>query len=255
MISLPLVGYVLTAAIRDRLVLALLLLIAVSTSLSVFLGTTAIGEKALFAMVFAAGGLRFAGVIGLVLFVVFHIRRSFESRDVDYLLTRPISRPAFLLSHALAFSLMAILVAACVCAAVFMIAPHKVGDGHLLWAFSIVVEFIIMANAALFFAMVLPGAAACALAVFALYALSRIIGELLGIAGQGYDIPGYQIMAYAMNGISLVVPRLDLMGQTSWLVYGDVAGQTSYWTVLAQGIVYPFLLVGAALVDLVRRQF
>ena len=45
-----LVGYILTAAIRDRLFLSLMLLVVVGVCLSVFLGSSAITEKDQFSL-------------------------------------------------------------------------------------------------------------------------------------------------------------------------------------------------------------
>ena len=45
MISGPLVRYVLTAALRDKLILTMALLIALGAALAVFLGSSAITEK------------------------------------------------------------------------------------------------------------------------------------------------------------------------------------------------------------------
>ena len=89
--SLPLIVYVLRAAVRDRLVVAMLVLLAMAVSLSIFFGSSAINEQKQFAAVFSAGSIRILNVFGLCLFVVFFIRRSFESRDIDFILTLPVS--------------------------------------------------------------------------------------------------------------------------------------------------------------------
>ncbi|HBR68524.1 MAG TPA: hypothetical protein DEA55_04015, partial [Rhodospirillaceae bacterium] len=68
---------VLTAAVRDKLVISLLVLLALGASMAVFMGSSAVIEQDRFAVVFASGGLRLASVLGLVLFVVFFVRRSF----------------------------------------------------------------------------------------------------------------------------------------------------------------------------------
>jgi hypothetical protein len=254
-ISLPLVRYVLMAALRDRLLLSLILLALVGAALSIFLGSSALIEYEQFGMVFAAGGLRFAGVAGLVLFIAFHMRRSFDSKDVEFLLSRPIGRNAFIFSHAFAFSILAGVVAAAVSLAVMAVNPGGIGTGHFLWIFSIVIEFIIMANAALFFSMVVTSAAGSALAVFGLYVLARLMGQLIGIASIGLGGFALPFLQSTMNIIAMVVPRLDLMGQTSWLVYPDSAGDVGFGFMLVQGVLYSALLICAALVDLRRRQF
>lgn len=252
--SWTLIKYVIKAAIRDRLVIALLALIGVSASLSVFMGSAAVSESDQFAAVFAAGSLRFAGVVGLVLFAVFHIRRSFDTKDVEYLLSRPISRVTFLFSHAAAFSLLALVMALVVSAAVALISFHNFGTGHFLWSFSLIAEFIIMINIALFFAMVLPGAASGALAVFGFYVLARLMGQLLGIVDTGLDMSGFAFLSIIFQGISMIIPRLDLMAQTSWLIY-EPDGSVGYFFIAGQCVIYTSLILIAALVDLVRRQF
>lgn len=253
-VSLPLVGYVLMAAVRDRLVLSLVALILVGAALSLFLGSAAIIEDDQFSLVFAAGGLRFAGVLGMTLFVVFHMRRSFDSKDVEFLLSRPIGRAAFILSHSAAFSLLAMGMALAIGMALMLVAPRVVGVGHLLWTFSLVFELIVVVNAALFFSMVLTSAAAGALSVFGLYVLARLMGQLLGIAETGGNLFGIP-MSGIMQMISMVVPRLDLLAQTSWLIYPTAERMVGYGFVAVQGVLYTVLLVVAALIDLRRRQF
>jgi len=56
-----------------------------------------------------------------------------------------------------------------------------------------------------------------------------------------------------MNMVSTLTPRLDLMGQTSWLVYG--VDNINLTFVLAQGAIFLFLILVIALIDLVVRQF
>jgi hypothetical protein len=204
-------------------------------------------------VVFTAGALRMAGVLGLVLFVVFHVRRSFENKDVEYILSRPISRVSFILSHAAAFCFLAILTGLVIAFVVMGQMPHGLYGRIPIWAVSIIAEFVIMVNVALFFSMVLSSATTGVLASLALYMLARLMGELLGIADHEMDSHMLKILGVVMQGISLIVPRLDLMGQTSWLIYGDAG--IGYGFILAQTAVYSGLVLSAAIVDLVRRQF
>ena len=107
---LTLIQYVLKAAIRDRMVVAMIAAMILGCSLSVFLGSSAVTEQDQFSLAFASAGLRFTGMIGIVLFIVFFIRRSIDSRDLEFLLSRPVGRIQFLLSYAAAFSLIALIV-------------------------------------------------------------------------------------------------------------------------------------------------
>lgn len=254
MISSSLIRYVLLAARRDKLVLSLLLLMILGSCLSVFLGSAAITEAGLFAIVFTAGSLRALSVVGLVLFVVFYVRRSFDARDVDFLLSRPISRTAYIFSHVIAFSLLAIVTALFALLALYAVGPKSFGMGHLLWGYSLMAELMIMVNVAFFFAMVLPSASTSALATLGFYTLGRIIGQVLGTLAAGAAVTDNVLVHYAMRIIALFMPRLDLLGQTSWLIYGP-EGAVGYGFITIQALGFTLLLAMASLYDLTRRQF
>lgn len=273
MISKHLVKYVLTAALRDRLVMTLALMILLSAAVAIFMGSAAINEQDSFALVFGAGALRFLGVTGIALFCCFYIRRSFENREVEFLLSRPVSRLSFLFSHAAAFSILSFLIALAVVLAVSVIGrPDAIGLA--VWGASLAVEFALVSVTALFFSMVLSSASGAALSVLGFYALTRMMGTLLGIV----DLPPanwlFAILGSAMQLISIVIPRLDLMTQTTWLVYGvkgtggiaflqdtgDYAYQVMEHMGLAgfigmQGLIFIALLLTAAAYDFMRKQF
>ena len=253
--SLPLIKYVLKAALRDKLIAALVTVMIVGASLSVFTGSAAVTEKDYFSLVFAGGSLRLVGCLGLVLFVVFFIRRSFDTRDIEYLLSRPLGRVKFLLSYAASFSLLAIFTGLVQGISLYIIAPHMFGSGHALWIASIVVENILMVNVALFFSMVISSAATASMAAFGFYILARMMGEVLGIIDQGdHLVHSFPILKNVMEVISVLMPRLDLLGQTSWLVYG-AGDDIGFGFIFLQGAVFTVLIILASLIDLVRRQF
>jgi hypothetical protein len=252
--SAVLTRYVLRAAIRDKILIALVIAMLVGTSFAIFMGTSAIVEKGPFAGVFAGGGLRLAGVAGLVLFAVFHVRRSFESKDVEFLLSRPITRTQFLLSFAGAFSLLALATTGVQAICMAMIVPDMLAPGTLMWIASIAVENIIMVNIALFFALIISSAAPCAMACFGFYLLARLMGQLLGIADMGTDAPHGVFLIKVLEIISSVTPRLDLMGQTTWLIYGPDAG-IGYGFLVLQAVIFTGLVLIAARIDLSRRTF
>ena len=273
MISKPLVKYVLTAALRDKLIMTLVLMIAMGGAISMFLGAATITEKESFALVFGASGLRFLGVLGIVMFCCFYIRRAFETKEVEFLLSRPISRVGFLVSHGVAFIVLALCVAAVVCGVVFFLGKPVVA-GFELWSASIAIEYAIMAVAALFFSLVLASAAGSALATLGLYVLARMIGTVLGIAYQAPENFVYAFLNNVIEVISIFIPRLDLMGQTTWLVYGvNGSGGFGFTTeagayahimierlgllgfISVQGVIFMALLLAAALFDFLRREF
>ncbi|MGQ0527195.1 MAG: hypothetical protein ACT4OY_04085 [Alphaproteobacteria bacterium] len=253
--SWQIVLYVLKAALRDRIIVALALFFILIVNLAMFTGSAAVIESRDFAVVFAAAGSRLAGLAGLILFVCFFIRRSFESGDMELMLTRPISRGALILSYGLAFFILAALTAFTEGLAIYSLLPSRFDEAHLLWALSIGVENIIMVMASFFFAMVLSSAPLCVLASFAFYVLGRMMGQFLGIAQSGEAFFAQTILEYSMKAVSLVVPRFDLLGQTGWLVYGVEQQGPGFSFVLLQGALFILLLFFAVFIDLRRRQF
>lgn len=273
MISATLVKYILTAARRDRLMITLALMILMGASVAIFMGSAAVTERSYFALVLGSGGLRFLGVMGVVLFCCFYVRRSFDSKEVEFLLSRPISRASFLVSHAVAFSILAALIAAAITLVVYFLGRPDM-TGLLVWGASLMAELSIMAVASLFFSMVLSSASGSALATLGLYALARMVGTLLGILSAAPLNWFFAVIGSVMKLISVVTPRLDMMGQTSWLIYGvDVsasmrflrdASAYSHWMaehiglvgfIGLQGILFAVLLLAASAYDFMRRQF
>lgn len=249
--SPSLIAYVWSAAIRDKLIISMLVLIILSASMSFFMASAAMTEQNQFTAVYMAGSLRILSILGLVLFTVFFIRRSFEAKEIEFLLSRPISRVSFILSHALALSLIAIVISlACACV-LFFSSLGVNHEGFLLWVLSVCVEAIIMVNVSLFFAMFFTSSVSAVLGVMAFYVLGRMIGQVLGILDARTQFEGLEI---TMKGISALTPRLDLMGQTSWLIYG-VDNYTDITMAFVQISAFIFLVICAALIDLVLRQF
>ncbi len=253
-ISWSLVKYTLKAALRDKLLHALIVMLLAGASLAIFMGSAVFIEKDQFSLVFAAGALRFASILGLVLFVVFHVRRSFDLKDIEFLLSRPIGRIQLLISFSMAFSILSVVLGLAVGAVIYALSPHLISMGHVHWVVSLLVENIIMVNAALFFAMVLSSAASAAMISCGLYVLGRLMGQILGVIDAGAGALSVSFLSWIMEAISIVTPRLDLMGQTSWLIYG--AGDTaSFISLMLYGLIFSGVLLCAALVDLARRQF
>ncbi len=251
--SIPLVKYVFLAAIRDRLILSMLITFFVGSSLAVFLGSSAVIERDYFSLIFTAAGLRFVSVFGLVLFVVFFVRRSFESKDIEFLLSRPVSRLSIIFSYSLSFSILAVFMSSAVGGAIYAVSPHLFGQGHILWIASIMVESIIMVNIALFFSMYISSAASASITIFAVYVLARLMGQLLGITDSPL-VESDGIYAMAMQLVSVITPRLDLLGQSSWLIYG-MESKISFLIISIQCVVFLLLVLMAASLDFIRRQF
>lgn len=251
-----LVRYVLIAAVRDRMLWGVVAVSVLGACLSIFSGSVAIIEQDQFVIAYLGGGLRILSLIGLVLFVVFYTRRSFDSRDVEFLLTRPVSRTGFVLAHVVAFSLLSVAVGVLLSAIVLVFSwSAGMTGGAAMWAFGVTMEYILVANTAFFFSMVLSSPVTAGLGTLGFYVLARMMGNLLAIADLSSSQSSlFHGLDYLMKIVAVIVPRLDLMAQTSWLIYGG-ASWSDWGFVLLQGGVFLVLIASATVIDLKRRQF
>lgn len=251
--SIPLIKYVLMAALRDKLIISMLICLAVGSSLSIFLGSAAVIEKDFFTLVFAASGLRLISVFALVLFVVFFVRRSFDSKDIEFLLSRPLGRVKIIFSYATAFILLAIVVSCSVVVTLATIMPHLFNIDFIYWGITLAVEAIVMVNIAFFFSMYISSAASASMISIACYVLGRMMGQILGIIDSPL-VDSSGLFSMALQLVSVITPRLDLLGQSSWLLYG-VEDMTVVYFSLVQCVVFSLLILCATSLDFVRRQF
>ncbi len=257
--SSALVLYTLKAALRDKLVRVVLVLFVLIAALSLFMGGTAVLEQKSFSLVFAASSIRLAAVLGAILFVSFYIQRSYASKDIDFLLSRPISRGAFVASQGLAFLIISVLMGVAAFLTIFALSGGQLTMGLCYWAIGLMVEIALIANVAMFFSMVLSSSVASVAASFGFYILSRMTGAIFGIVDSGQMGGIFKFFEGIVQAVTLILPRLDLIVQTSWLVYGtDGVGGASAVSIpylIVVGVVFCLFVILATVIDLKRKEF
>ena len=254
--SSALLKYTLKACVRDRLILSLIVASLIAVSLSIFIGTSAVIEQDQFVMVFIASSLRYLYVVGITLFVAFYTIRMKDSQELDFLLTRPVTRVQYVLTHSLAFLLLALFFSAIVFLFLSGIFYKRFDTGFLLWGLSFFGELLIVTYTAYFFSMVLKSVVTAALSTLAFYTFTKVIGQIIGIAKDPLSGGERPVLSFIMETISLIIPRLDLFTRTEWLLYG--AGDELVKTVsilVLQIFIFCSVLISATCIDLLRRDF
>jgi len=137
--NISVVRYLLLAAMRDKLVYSLLGASVLVVSLSFFLGSSAVVEQDQFVLVYVASTIRMLFVFGLVLFTVFFVRRSFENKDIEYLLSRPMDRKSFVFSYIIALVVLSLFFALVASLIVAFVGQNYWGSGYALWCYSFLV--------------------------------------------------------------------------------------------------------------------
>lgn len=248
----PTVRLVLVTALRDRLFASLLSLEALVLVAGLFLGSSMIFEEKASALVFAAGTARVAVVLGLTVFVGFHVERLYDTREIEAILSRTISRGGFILSYWT--GLIAVAAVFVLPVAAFIAIFHVSGLGALWWLVSLVLECCIVLAFAMFVGIILERAIPTVFATVGFYALARLVSFFLGIVDHGTLAHFNRASNPVMEAVAMVIPRLDLFCQTSWLVYG-LDAQDKLYAIPLQAALYVPLLLFMATFDLRRKEF
>jgi hypothetical protein len=225
--------------------------LAAALGLAAFVSQVALTEGAAVQAAVAAALLRAAAVFLVAAHVVAATAREANDKVLDFVLAFPLSRPAWYLGRLAGFALAGALIA---CAFAAPLLAWSAPAGVLAWAVSLAFECALVAAAALFFASALAQPAAAISATAGLYLLARSIGAIQAIASGPHAEATLAARAarLAVDGVALLLPRLDGATRTAWLLYEPPAAG-EFGPLLAAIAVYTLLLVAAGLFDLSRR--
>ncbi len=251
------IRYVLLTATRDRLFFGLLLGVLAAAYISSVLGSTAMLEPEQMTLSFTAASARVIIMVGIIVFIGFHMRNAFDAKEIDVLLSRPISRTTLVLSYWLGFAAVAaLLVLPTVVLLWFFVKVINV-TGFLLWSVSLLLESLLVVSIALFASLTIRSGVGTVLASLAIYTLSRMMGFFINTTKSGILFEEHQVNVVSvslMKAISVIVPRLDFFAKSSWLTYGPKS-YDDLTLFLMQAAVFVPLLLAAAVIDFKRKQF
>jgi ABC-type transport system involved in multi-copper enzyme maturation permease subunit len=254
-----LIRYVILTASRDWLFIGLFAVALSAMALSIFLGGTALSEEQATTLSYMAGSLRLVVVVGLILFVCFHVRRAFDHKEIEFILSRPVSRNHFVLAYWLGFVCVSLLIFIPLFSAILVFAYLQPQPPALIsliyWGLSTWMEVVLMLAFSLVASLILHSAVSAVMASYAFYILARMMGFFI-FANQSLSLWGTDagglVMKYIIYGVSIILPRLDLFSKTDWLLYGAKNVSADWAT---QGIIYILLLLAASMTDFRRKQF
>lgn len=251
------IRYVLYTAIRDWLFVGIIATLALSIFLSYFLGSTVMIEKDLMLTELTSASARAVLVVGMIVFVCFHVRKAFENKEIELMLSRPISRGKFILGYWLGFCIVAILMLSLVTG--FMMVFSKFNpQGLSLWTTTMAFEIMIIIAFAVFSSIILKSSVSSVLLCFGFYLTSRMMGFFSYILEKNIstDLFSFDYISQKIIWLtSYLLPRLDLFSQSSWLTYGIEITNSSWLLPIIQSLIYiPLLLIFAAL-DFNRKEF
>jgi hypothetical protein len=236
---------------RGGLVWLALAAVVAAAALGAFLAQLAITEARMLQTAVVAALLRACAVFVTAAQVVSAVRREIDDRRLELALALPLSRSTQYLGRLAGFALGGAALAALFAAPLLLWAPPA---AVATWALSLALELVLVAAAALFFAMSLNSLVAALAVTAGLYLLSRAMGAVQAIAAGPLadDSTLHRLAHYAIDGVALVLPALDRVTRTEWLLYG-LPDARAYAAALGTLAIYSALLAAAGLFDFHRR--
>ena len=243
--------FVLLEARRGGLPWLALGAIALAAATAAFLSQVALTEsRALQAAVIAAL-LRASAVFLVAVHVVSSTLREIQDKRLEYMLSLPLPRSTQYLGRLAGHALAATALAAAFGLALLLWAP---AGAAALWGVSLALECALVAASALFFSITLAQFVPATAATAGLYLLARSISAMQAIAAGPLTEPSWASEAArrAVSGVAFLLPRLDLVTRTEWLVYG-IPSPSTWLAALAGLLAYCALMLAAGLFDFYRK--
>lgn len=225
--------------------------LVLALGLATFVSQVALTESLALQAAVLAAVLRACAVFLVAAQVTASTLREMQDKGIELMLSLPLSRATHYLGRLAGF-------VACGAAlgALFALpllawaSPAAVA----LWGLSLAVECGLVAAAALFFAMTLRQFAPALAASAGLYLLARSIGAMQEIAAGPLveSSLSARLAQHAVDAVALLLPRIDAMTRTAWLLY-ETPAPGAYAAALGSAVLYAVLLAAAGLFDFHRK--
>ncbi|HEX7053034.1 MAG TPA: ABC transporter permease [Burkholderiales bacterium] len=225
--------------------------IAAALVLAAFLSGVALTEGRELRLAVVAALLRACAVFLVAAQVAASVQREIDDRGLEQMLSLPLPRAVHYLGRLGGFAACGALLALAFAAPLALwAAPGPLA----LWTASLALECMLVAATALFFSMGLAQIVGAISATLALYLLGRSIAAIQAIAGGplGEESLAGRLAGTLIDALAFVLPRLDLVTRSDWLLYGVPAARDAALA-LAGLAGYALLVTAAGLFDFYRR--
>ena len=226
-------------------------LLAAAVGLAAFLSQVALTEGRELQAAVVAALLRAGGVFLLATHVAASVVREMNDKVMELALALPLSRRAYYLGKLGGYGAVGLTLALTFAVPLLL---WSAPAGVALWGASLALELLLAAAATLFFAMTLANVVAAIAATAGLYLLGRSIAAIQLLASGPLAEEGWtQVVSRgAVDTVALLLPRLDAVTRSEWLLYG-LPAPSAYAMALFSLAAYTALLAAAGLFDFHRR--
>jgi hypothetical protein len=241
----------LTEARRSGLPWAALACLALACGLAAFLSQVALTESRALQASLAAAVLRAGAAFLLAAHVAASLVRDSNDKVLELALALPLSRAQYYLGKLAGFGAIGTCLAAAFCVPMLLWAAP---DAVVLWGLSFALELLLVCAASQFFAITLAGVVPALTATAGFYLLARSMAgiQLLAHGPLAEETLAQVVARGAVDGVALLLPRLDTVTRTEWLIYG-LPTAMEFAAALGTLLLYGVLLTLAGLFDFHRR--
>jgi hypothetical protein len=221
--------------------------------LAAFLSQLALTESIALQAAILAALLRACAVFLVAAQVASSLLREMSDKGLEQMLSLPLSRSTQYLGRLAGFAGCGVALAV---AFSITLLPWAAPGAVALWGLSLALETVLVAAAMLFFTMTLAQLVPAIAATAGLYLLGRSMAAIQAMAyGPGADgsFAG-QTARVAVDGLALLLPALENVTRTEWLLYGPPSAG-AYAAALGGLLLYTALLAAAGLFDFHRRNW
>lgn len=252
-ILLTIAKYSIWEAIRDRFLIFIIFGVLVFFLISLFVGELAITEGVQMQASILAFCLRLFCVFTVGLFVITSMTREFNDKGFELILSQPVPRSIYYFGKFLGFAVVALFISLFCTLCLSLYVPLSLS---LLWSVSLFCELLIIISLSLLALFSFNSITISFSVVIAFYFLSRSI-EVIQLIGSSPILESsalsHKLINYLLDMIAYVIPDLYKFTQTDWIIYTtDVMKDITI--VVAQTVIYVFLLSSVALFDLYRKE-
>lgn len=243
--------FTLLEALRCRLLLLMLTVVAGLFGLAQFLGELSITETRQAQAAVTASLLRVFSICATCLFVISSVLKELNDKGLELILSLPLPRHAYLFGKLTGFAGFSLCVAVLAALPLFLYAP-AVAVG--CWMLSLFCEQLLLAAFSLLCLLAFANISLAFTSAMAFYLLSRSMEALRLLSAAPVlvsDANSQVFMNFLVNALALLLPDLHAFTRSEWLVHGVNADAVG--AVLIQTLVYLPVLLSAGLFDLYRK--
>ena len=238
---------------RSGLPLLAVACVVAALAAAAFVSRVAITESLPLQASLVAALLRASAVFLVATHVITSVVREAADKGFELALSLPVSRSRFYLGRLLGYAAAGAMIAN---AFALPLLTWATPAAVAAWWLSLTFEMLLVAASSLFFAITLTHVVPALAATAGLYVLARAIGAMQSIASSPLADEGFAARAaqWCVEGVALLLPRLDSATRSDWLVYG-APSSTELGGALAGLAAYAALASAAGVVDFHRRNF